>query len=266
MSTTSTQQAAILLIGHGTRRATGVAEFHNLTRQLQAALPQRICQEAFLELAEPSVPQALEQLYQQGFKRITVLPAFLMAAGHIKEDIPALLSAFQAQYREVEIRHSAVLGIDQLLLQVAEQRIISIEQQCGSDYARNDTLLLVIGRGCSDTDANSNISKITRILWERMGFAWAETAYTAVAAPLMDEALERTHRLGFSRVIVFPYLLFDGRLVEQIHATVAAYQERHPQTPALVAPYLNAHPLVVATFLERLAQAENPATTTVLSH
>ena len=63
--------------------------------------------------------------------------------------------------------------------------------------------------------------KITRILWEGMGFGWAETAYTAVAAPLMADALERAHRLGFPRVLVLPYLLFTGRLVEQVRATVA---------------------------------------------
>ena len=116
--------------------------------------------------------------------------------------------------------------------------------------------LLVIGRGGSDPDANSSISKITRLLWEGIGFGWAETAYTAVAAPLMAEALERTHRLGFKRLIVFPYLLFTGRLVEQVNATVEAYQSRHAEVQAVVAPYLNVHPLIVETFLERLAEAE----------
>jgi sirohydrochlorin cobaltochelatase len=115
---------------------------------------------------------------------------------------------------------------------------------------------MVIGRGSSDPDANSNISKITRILWEGMSFGWAETAYTAVAAPLMADALERAHRLGFPRVVVFPYLLFTGRLVEQVRATVAEYQNGHPDVQAVVAPYLNTHPLLVETFLERLTEAE----------
>ena len=72
----------------------------------------------------------------------------------------------------------------------------------------------------------------------------------------MAEALERTHRLGFKRLIVFPYLLFTGRLVEQVNATVEAYQSRHAEVQAVVAPYLNVHPLIVETFLERLAEAE----------
>ena len=256
MSQTAHEQPAILLIGHGTRRAAGVAEFHHLAQQLQQALPDRVCQTAFLELVEPSVPTALETLRRQGFQRITALPALLMAAGHVKNDLPVMLNAFQAKYPEMRVTFGADLGIHPHLLQVARERIEASEAAFGFDYERRDTLLLVIGRGSSDPDANSNISKITRMLWEGMGFGWAETAYTAVAAPLMADALERTHRLGLQRVIVFPYLLFTGRLVEQVQAAVADYQRQHPDVQAVVAPYLNAHPLVVATFVERLAEAE----------
>ena len=256
MTQISSIPPAVLLIGHGTRRAAGVAEFHRLAEQIREALPDRTCLAGFLELVEPDVPTALEQLRQQGFRRIIALPALLLAAGHIKNDLPALLNAFQAQHPEMRIILGADLGIHPHLLHVARERIESCEAGFGADYERRETLLMVIGRGGSDPDANSSVSKITRILWEGMGFGWAETAYTAVAAPLMADALERTHRLGFQRVIVFPYLLFTGRLVEQVHTTVADYQRRHPEVRAAVAPYLNAHPRVVATFLERLAEAE----------
>lgn len=248
---------AVLLIGHGTRLAAGVAEFRALADELQQALPDRTCLAGFLELVEPSLPEALETLWRQGFRRVIALPALLMAAGHVKNDIPLILNAFQAEHPGMSIAFGADLGIHPNLLQVARERIESVESAFGPDYDRRDTLLVVIGRGSSDPDANSNISKITRMLWEGMGFGWAETAYTAVAAPLMGDALKRTHRLGFQRVIVFPYLLFTGRLVEQVRATVAAYQECHPEAQALVAPYLNAHPLVVATFLERLTEVEH---------
>ena len=256
MTQPPTSPPAVLLIGHGTRRAAGVAEFRALADQVQQALPDRTCLAGFLELVEPDLPAALEQLRQQGFRRITALPALLLAAGHVKNDIPAILNAFQAEHPEVSITFGADLGIHPHLLHVARERIECAEAEFGPDYDRRDTLLVVIGRGGSDPDANANVSKITRLLWEGMGFGWAETAYTAVAAPLMAEALERTHRLGFRRLVVFPYLLFTGRLVEQVRAVVAAHQERHPEMQAVVAPYLNAHPLVMATFMERLAEAE----------
>ena len=256
MAHSLTPPPAVLLIGHGTRIAAGVAEFRALAERLQQALPDRTCLAGFLELVAPNLPEALEALRQRGFQRITALPALLMAAGHIKNDIPALLNDFQSRHPDLKITFGADLGIHANLLQIARERIESIEAEFGPDYQRRDTLLMVIGRGSSDPDANSNISKITRMLWEGMGFGWAETAYTAVAAPSVADALERTHRLGFARAVVFPYLLFAGRLVEQVRATVAAYQTAHPEVRAAVAPHLNNHPLLVQTFLERLLEAE----------
>lgn len=259
MIQTSSSDPAVLLMGHGTRRAAGVAEFHALIEQMRQALPQRTLLAGFLELTDPSLGEALETLRQQGFRRITALPAFLMAAGHIKNDIPIILNAFQAEHPNLEIVLGADLGIHPHLLRVARARIECAEATFGADYDRRETVLLVVGRGSSDLDANSSISKIAQMLWEGMGFGWAVTAYTAVATPLMDDALERVHRLGFRQVVVFPYLLFNGCLVERIQATVAEYRMAHPATRMAVAPYLNVHPLLIETFIERLAEAEKGA-------
>ena len=51
-----------------------------------------------------------------------------------------------------------------------------------------------------------------------MGFGWAETAYSGVAHPRVDAALDRAARLGFRRIVVFPYFLFTGVLVKRIYA------------------------------------------------
>ena len=54
-----------------------------------------------------------------------------------------------------------------------------------------DTLLAVIGRGTSDPDANANVAKVARMLWEGMGFGWAEIGYSGVTDPRVDATLER---------------------------------------------------------------------------
>ncbi len=149
------------------------------------------------------------------------------------------------------------LGIHPHMAQAARERIESVEAVFHPAYARRDTLLLLVGRGSSDPDANSNLRWITRLLWENMGFGWAETAYCAVTPPTVDAALERCHGLGYRHTIVFPYVLFNGRVIGRIHAAVAAYQTRHPEAHIAIAPYLNDHPLVVQTLLERLEQAES---------
>ena len=87
---------------------------------------------------------------------------------------------------------------------------------------RAETLLVVVGRGTSDPDANSNVAKVTRMLWEGMGFGWAEMGYSGVTFPLVGPALEHAAKLGYRRIVVFPYFLFTGVLVKRIYDTTDA--------------------------------------------
>ncbi len=123
-----------------------------------------------------------------------------------------------------------------------------------TEVARHETLLVVVGRGASDPDANSNVAKVMRLLWEGMGFGWGEVAYSGVTFPLVAPALEHAARLGYRRVIVFPYFLFTGVLVKRIYDAVDEAAAKHPGIEFLKAPYLNDHPLVVDTFLDRIEE------------
>lgn len=256
MSNRDTALPAILLIGHGSRLASGIAEFHRLAEQLQWALPERTCVAGFLELAKPSLPEALEQLYQQGFRQITAIPALLLAAGHVNRDIPNILSDFQANHPQVTIIFGAELGLHANLLEIARERIESAELDFGATYQRQETLLLVIGRGSSDPEANAKLCQIADQLGETLGFGGVETAYTAVARPSIVDALAQESLLGFKQVLVLPYLLFSGQLVAQIRATVVAHQSTHSDRKMVLAPHLSHHPLLVQIILERLKQAE----------
>jgi sirohydrochlorin cobaltochelatase len=99
------------------------------------------------------------------------------------------------------------------------------------------------------------------MLWEGMGFGWAEAAFSGVAYPRVDAALERAARLGFRRIVVFPYFLFTGVLVKRIYAQTDAVAERFPGVEFVKAGYLRDHPLVIDAFLDRVGEfaAGDPA-------
>jgi sirohydrochlorin cobaltochelatase len=59
-------------------------------------------------------------------------------------------------------------------------------------------------------------------------------------------------RLGFRRIVVFPYFLFSGVLVSRIRQHTALVAADHPELEFIDASYLGDHPLVVETFRERL--------------
>jgi sirohydrochlorin cobaltochelatase len=116
---------------------------------------------------------------------------------------------------------------------------------------------MVVGRGASDSDANSNICKITRMLEEGMGFGWATTSYSGVTQPLVDAALKRVHALGFKKILLFPYFMFSGRLIDRIYQWADDYQLAYPEVQLVKACYLNDHALVIDTFVEKVHEVEN---------
>src|SRR5690606_2365919 len=154
----------------------------------------------------------------------------------------------------LDIVYGRELGVDLKMLRAAGERIGAALGAAPLAVDRHETLLLVVGRGASDPDANANVAKVMRLLWEGMGFGWGEVAYSGVTFPLVAPALEHAVRLGYRRIVVFPYFLFTGVLVKRIYAAADEAQARYPDVEILRAPYLNDHPLVIETILERIRE------------
>ncbi len=242
-------KTGVMVCGHGSRDTDAVREFLALAEGLRPRLPDYDLEIGFLEFARPVIREGLETLVRRGNRRILAVPGMLFAAGHVKNDVPSEINEFAHAHPDIDIRLGRDLAIDAKLLQAARERI---ESALDDEASRADTLLMVVGRGTNDPDANSNVSKVARMLWEGMGFGWAETCYSGVAHPRVDAGLERAARLGFQRIVVFPYFLFTGVLVRRIYDLADKVAAAHPETSFVKAPYLNGHPLVLDAFAERV--------------
>ncbi len=240
-----------MICGHGSRDRRAVSEFAALAETLTKRFDWPV-EHGYLEFAQPVIRDGLDKLVAGGARHILAVPGVLFAAGHAKNDIPSVLNTYQATHDGLRIEYGRELGLDSRMIRAAGARVEQALDAAGRDVPASDTLLVVVGRGASDPDANSNVAKITRLLWEGFGFGWAETAYSGVTFPLVEPALEKAAQLGFRRIIVFPYFLFTGILVERIYAATDAVAARHPDIAFFKAPYLNDHPLVVDTFVERV--------------
>ncbi len=246
------KNTAILICGHGSRDDDAVAEFAALAGRMRARLPATPVTYGFLEFARPVIRDGLEALKAAGATRILAQPAMLFAAGHVKNDLPWEINSFAAENPAISVEYGRDLAIDLKLIAAARDRIEAAEKAHPSPIPRSETLLVVVGRGTHDPDANSNVSKVTRMLWEGMGFGWAETAYSGVTTPLTDAALARAVRLGFRRMVVFPYFLFTGVLVKRIYEHTDAAAAAHPDIEFVKAGYLNDHPLVIDALAARI--------------
>jgi len=244
----------VMICGHGSRDEQAVQEFASLADAIRDRVPYEHVEHGYLEFATPVIRDGLDRLRARGVDEVLAVPGMLFAAGHAKNDIPAVLNTYQAQHTDMRIQYGRELGIDPKMIRAAGERIEAALATCAREASRHDTLLMVVGRGASDPDANSNVTKVMRLLWEGMGFGWGETCYSGVTFPLVEPALDRAARLGFKRIVVFPYFLFTGVLVRRIYEHTDRVAARHPDIEFVKAPYLNAHPQVVACMEERIAE------------
>jgi sirohydrochlorin cobaltochelatase len=247
------EKIGVMVCGHGSRDPEAIREFKAVALGIAERLPQYPADFGFLEFARPIIREGLDRLRASGVKRVLAVPGMLFAAGHAKDDIPSVLNTYQAHHG-IRIDYGRDLAVDLKLLRVAAQRIEAAEQAAATQVPRAETLLLVVGRGTSDPDANSNITKVARMLWEGMGFGWMEVAYSGVTFPLVGPGLEHAAKLGYRRIIVFPYFLFTGVLVKRIYSITDEMAARHPEIEFLKAQYLNDHPLVLDAFAERVQE------------
>ncbi len=197
----------------------------------------------------------------RGVEQILAVPAMLFAAGHAKNDIPSVLNTWAAE-TGIRVDYGRELGVDLKMIQAAGQRLReAIERDDQQALASgqqpvplHDTLLVVVGRGSSDPDANSNVAKVTRMLVEGFGFGWGETVYSGVTFPLVEPGLRHAVKLGFRRLLVFPYFLFSGVLVSRIRQHTERVAADHPELSFVQAGYLAQAAGVLDTFVERVEE------------
>ena len=208
----------VMVCGHGSRDIEAITEFGAVAAGIAKRLPEYPVESGFLEFARPIIRDGLEKLRQQGVEHILAVPGMLFAAGHVKNDMPSVLNEYRPSipaedrvWPRPRRRHSGCCAPP---ASGSSRPSASASRR----VPRAETLLMVVGRGTSDPDANSNITKVARMLWEGMGFGWAEVCYSGVTFPLVGPGLEHAVKLGYRRIIVFPYFLFTGVLVKRIYS------------------------------------------------
>jgi sirohydrochlorin cobaltochelatase len=247
-------KTAVMICGHGSHDPEAVAEFAQAAAGLKARLPESDLEYGYLEFAQPTIRDGLTKLAARGARRIVVLPVMLFAASHVKNDLPSEINRFSADFPQIDIRFGRELSIEPKLLGAAIERVEAGERRGTRDVPRGESLLLVIGRGTKDADANATIGKFAHLLREGMGFGQAEVGYSGTASPLAEPALRHAAVLGFKRIVVFPYFLFTGMLVKRVYAACERVAADHPEIEILKAPNLSDHPLVLDCLADRVAE------------
>ncbi|MDR6224140.1 sirohydrochlorin chelatase [Desmospora profundinema] len=248
---------AVLFVGHGSRDPEGNAELLQFTDQVSRHLMTPVIETCFLELALPDIPQGIARCVERGATRISVIPIMLFSAGHAKVHIPLSIQEARGRYPQVEFRYGRPFEVDKGILSILSRRLEEMNLPTGEEEdERHDVAVLLVGRGSSDPDANSDLYKISRLFWEQHPVKWVETAFIGVTDPLFEEGLERCQRLGARTCIVLPYFLFTGVLIKRMEEKLARFSCGHPDFFVTMGSYLGLDEGLIPVLLERVREVE----------
>ncbi len=241
---------ALLIVGHGSRDPRGAAEFHELVSRVRHDAPVPV-EGGFIELSRPPISECVSRLAGRGAREISAVPLMLLAAGHAKDDVPATLVRERLTHPGLEFRYGRALGLRPELLELLDERV----SETVLEGEKEDTAVLIVGRGSSDPDANSDLAKMARLFFEGRPYPLVETAYVSLTPPGVAEALERCKTLGYRRVAVFSYFLFTGVLEERIRGQSRAFARANPDVDVRYAGYFGPDARVADLVLARYRES-----------
>ncbi|MFF9171590.1 sirohydrochlorin chelatase [Streptomyces sp. NPDC014776] len=246
-----TTPPALLIAGHGTRDDAGAEAFRDFVRELGRRHPELPVAGGFIELSPPPLGEAVTELVERGVRRFAAVPLMLVSAGHAKGDIPAALAREKERHPGISYTYGRPLGPHPSLLNVLERRL----EQVLDGVDRSEVTVLLVGRGSTDPDANAEVFKAARLLWEGRGYAAVETAFVSLAAPDVPSGLERCAKLGARRIVVLPYFLFTGILPDRVREQTGQWAAAHPELDVRSADVIGPEPELLDLVMERYQEA-----------
>lgn len=243
----------VLLIGHGSRDSEGRQSLLDFASAYQALDSSRPVIPCFLELTEPTIQQGVDRCVEQGYTELSALPILLFAARHNKFDVTNELDRARQRHPNVTFHYGRHFGITPEILDLWRSRLERLDQPDWNPQgiSRTDTVLLFVGRGSSDPDANGDVYKLARMVWEGSGYNTVEVCFIGITHPRLDEGFRRARLYHPKRIIVLPYFLFTGTLIKKINRITAEQQDQHPDILTVNLPEMGLHPHLFQTLRRR---------------
>lgn len=216
----------VLLVGHGSRDPAGNREIEAFAQQWRARRPNWQIEVCFIEFDEVLVADGLNRAAQAA-QRVIVVPLILNAAGHVKMEIPEHIETARLRHPTTEFIYAPHLGASDPILAILKRNLSQAMQELDMPDPRT-TGVILLGRGASDRMANGEVAKMARWLQESGDHELVDIAFTGITHPRLERVVQRHARLGMTQLVVVPYYLFTGTLMERIKRQVEHLKQQYP--------------------------------------
>ena len=244
----------ILLVGHGSREQNGNDEIEAFAKEWRSRRPDDRIEVCFIEFADITLDAGLNNA-AKGSKRVIVVPLILGAAGHVKMEIPHHIAHAREHHPDVEFIMAKHLGAGTKVLKALKSELGKAMLALDAPDAKN-TGVILLARGSSDKVANGEIAKMARWLFEETEHEMVDLAFTGITFPKVETVAQRQVACGMKQIVVLPYYLYTGVLIERIARQVERLQGQYPSTAFGLAKYMGFDDSIYEMLDERVAEAQ----------
>ncbi len=220
----------LVIAGHGTRVNAGATAATVLVDKVRELLPGVRVEAGFVELTPPTIDTALDAVLTDAGSAV-VVPLMIGSGGHVRDDIPEAIDQSRSRHLDATVVYTRHLGSPRALVNAVHARVSAAR----ADWPAEDTDVVMVGRGCSLTDANADHVRLSRVVFETGGYHQVLSAFIQVARPSLPEILRQYHASGSRRIVVMPHFLFTGRLDQWVHQQVEEFRAAHPDAVIRIA-------------------------------
>lgn len=239
---------AVLYICHGSRVKEASDQAISFVKECMKENDYPIQEYCFLELSEPSIEEGFKTCVAKGATTIIAVPVLLLTAAHAKIDIPEVLDELVKAYPDVTLHYGRPIGVHEKMAEIVIAKIKQSEL-----YVKNKSLVLLVGRGSSDPDVKRDLREISDLVERSLDGVKVEDCYLTAASPSFEAALQAASNSQYENIIVIPYLLFTGILMNTMRKTINGLSNSNKNYE--LCNYLGYQPAIASILKDRIDEA-----------
>ncbi|MFV1982809.1 MAG: sirohydrochlorin chelatase [Thiohalomonadales bacterium] len=251
-------KTTVLLVGHGSRDKNGNIEIEKFSKEWQARNSEWDITTCYIEFADILLDDGLDIAADiattNKSNKVIILPLILNAAGHVKMEIPFHINKARERHSQINFVYARHIGAAEPILAILKRNLTkalaSIEMP-----DPHSTGVIILGRGSSDQFANGELAKMARWLFEKTEHDAVDIAFTGITYPRLETVVQRQKLIGKTQIVILPYYLFTGTLMERIKRQTSRLQQQHPVISFALSNYFGFENEIYELLSARVKQA-----------
>ncbi|MFV2060884.1 MAG: sirohydrochlorin chelatase [Gammaproteobacteria bacterium] len=252
-------KTTVLLVGHGSRDNNGNIEIEKFSKEWKNRNPDWAITTCYIEFADILLDDGLDiaadAATANNSNRVIIIPLILNAAGHVKMEIPHHINKARQRHTHIEFVYARHLGAGEPILEILKRNLKKALATIDMPDPHT-TGVIILGRGSSDQFANGELAKMARWLFEKTDHEVIDIAFTGITYPRLETVVKRHQLLGMTQIVILPYYLFTGTLIERIKRQTAQLQQQYSTINFAASSYFGFENEIYALLSSRVLQAQ----------